>query len=1840
MTQAEGPLTDTASLTWHDANGNLYGPVADSFTSQVQNTLRGAHLTLAPVTAGPLPVGSEHTLIATLTDRNNAVVAGQTVHFAVTGPNATTGNAITDGSGVARFTYQGNNAGTDQAQATATKNATTVQSNTASASWIAPIQPVSIGTVHGNFYTNTGVAHFTATPASTPVFGQDFPTIDFNPPAGTVLNNISAVGPSTRPFTDLTTDINGNYTGSIVAEGNGHQAGVADLTHFDAVFGGNFVVTQASDVTFNVFSDAGFILGVGGGATRVNGAFENPPASGTTPFQAFPVVGAYNLDSGPAAHPVTIHFPAPGTYPFEIDYFECCDSQLSLTLTTVSFIGDASPLSVYVGYADGLRPGGSVFPFPWKGAPGVTFIGDNGTYDAGALRFDNSSDAPIVLDSAIVEIAGVRHDIWGRNLTVPAHGTLITTQTVQYNFDTSDDRGATCTPIGTIPHVIVTIAGVTTTYNDTSQILNTKDVDLAVCPGGPNESHAWERIGGGGTPVNHALPPAAALTIDPNTASATVGLGQAFTITAMDAAGHPVANLPVNVQVFGVNARTLTATTDSAGIAIVNYMGTASGKDQVQARAFVTGLLAISDVATVTWSNPIAPGGGTPSPFPPPSIGSITPADGATVTEPVAITATITPPTGATITDWKVTYQRVGTAGSTEIASGTGDPPATLGTFDPTVAPNGTYLIAVTANASNGGFQTSTTTLVVEGNLKLGRYVTTYKDLSIGVGGLPMQVLRTYDSFDKSVGDFGVGWRVELSNFRVSTGRPLGLGGWTQYNVQCFFGLCLTGFKTAIPHIATVTWPDGHQEAFDFTPGGGTNIFWTGTASFTPRARATSTLAVDGSSDISYRGDGNLYAGAFGSGTLFDPQRFRLTARDGTVYVLDRTSGLVSATDRNGDTLTVSSSGIVSSLGPSITFTRDALGRITRIDGPASTELTYAYSTAGDLASFTDPAGQTFGFTYDGQHNLLTTDDPAGHPFRTITYDTSGRLESITDAAGNTTGLDFDVDARQEIVTDAAGLLTMISTFNDQGDVIKLDETADGHTLTATYEYDALGHQIKETDFLHNVTSATWTDEGDVLTFTDEAHRTTTYTYDAFGAPLTITGPDHVVAATLEYDPEGHLVRQEVGDGQEFTYQYDPAGRLSSAIDPTGRSASFTYTPAGRVASVEGPDHRIRSYTYDALGRVSSVIDPGAKTTSFVYDDLGHLLSVTDPLGRVQSYSYDAFGRVTTETDGLHGVSTYVYDDAGRLVGATDRNHETTQYGYDANSRLLSRTTPDNVTEYAYDGFGRLVEATDADSRVAFTYDDLGRVLSQAAGGPGLPGPATTLAFAYDPSGRPTSVAGPGGTTTYTYDAAGRLTTLASSWAGTFGLAYDRRDRLTGLTRPNGVDDALTWNDANQLVSRIASSSSGVVASSQYTYTASGQRATLTDPAGQHDYGYDPQGRLIAAAHPGATPDEAFTYNDAGDRTSWNGSPAATVHDDAADRLLSDGRYDYAYDGEGHRISRIERSTGAATTYDWTTDGLLTAVHHPGGTSTTFRYDPLGRRTEVNDAGVIRRFVWDHDNVALEYDGSNALVASYAVSPLIGNPFAVRRGGQVFDYLLDGLGSTVGLADASGHLVDSISYGAYGTPTAGTGDEAYAYTGHQFDEATGLYYARARYYDPETGSFLSEDPLPAINRYAYSADDPINLGDPSGCQAAAEYGLLQRAKEAIRQAAIQEIESAICQELVQLAVLGLGGGPNGLGAAAENFVSDALGETHNNGSITAPSGRTRIPDFIVEDGFVEVKNTARLSGTSQILDYVAIAEEKNAGPLVLVTRNSTKLSSTLKNLIDAGRIRLVNCLPG
>ena len=589
LTQPVGDLTDTASVTWRDANANAYGPVSARFTTSVTSSGAGATLVLSPATAGPNVTGTSQQLTVTAKDTNGVPIAGLAVHLAVTGSNATSADAPTDASGSASFRYLVANRGDDTAQSTATYRGTPLTSNTSTISWVTPIQTVTTTTVLAQFFASNGSGVFNTPKTATPAFTQIVPTINFNPPAGTVPHNTSGVGVVSRPFTNITTDLQGNFTGAIVSEGNGLQAGVGSLFNFQLVLTGEFTVAAAGDVTFNFFSDDGFLIGIANGATRVSGPMVNVPAGGITEFQGYPVVGSYNQPTAPVRNTIVVHFPAAGSYPYEVDYSECCGGELALTMT----------------------------------------------------------------------------------------------------------QGSGANPTG--------------------------------------------------------VPPTGSLSLTPiNVFGKPVGEVQTFTVAAMDASGFPIVALPVVLSVSGPNTQTVSGTTDGSGIVALAYRGVNPGFDHVQAGASLSGMPAVSNLVSVGWE---------PVPAPRPTIGPLTPADGDTVTAPIAITASFAPPAGQTISSWFVTYRRAGTTTDVLLANAAGAPPVTLATFDPTRLPNGVYAITVSATANGGGTQAATANVTVDGALKPGRYVTKYQDLAATVAGLPMQVVRSYDSYDKSVGDFGVGWR-------------------------------------------------------------------------------------------------------------------------------------------------------------------------------------------------------------------------------------------------------------------------------------------------------------------------------------------------------------------------------------------------------------------------------------------------------------------------------------------------------------------------------------------------------------------------------------------------------------------------------------------------------------------------------------------------------------------------------------------------------------------------------------------------------------------------------------------------------------------------------------------------------------------------------------------------------------------------------------------------------------------------------------------------------------------------------------------------------------------------
>ncbi len=282
-----------------------------------------------------------------------------------------------------------------------------------------------------------------------------------------------------------------------------------------------------------------------------------------------------------------------------------------------------------------------------------------------------------------------------------------------------------------------------------------------------------------------------------------------------------------------------------------------------------------------------------------------------------------------------------------------------------------------------------------------------------------------------------------------------------------------------------------------------------------------------------------------------------------------------------------------------------------------------------------------------------------------------------------------------------------------------------------------------------------------------------------------------------------------------------------------------------------------------------------------------------------------------------------------------------------------------------------------------------------------------------------------------------------------------------------------------------------------YAYNGVGNRTSLTDRRGAQTFGYDNLDQVTSASHPLLGTPQSYAYDPVGNRTT-----AGNVTN-AGNQLTADATHSYQYDDNGNLTRKTLLATGNYTQYTYDAENRLTKVEDfvagnptPAFTS-TYRYDGLGRRIEKVANGQTKRYVYDGEDILLEYDGTNTLQARYTHGPGIDEPIAVTKGSTTYFYHQDGLGSVTDLTDSTGATAKSYSYDAYGTilESPGTVEQPYTYTGREFDAESGLYYYRARYYDPTTGRFLQKDPAgiaAGINLHTFVRNNPPNRIDPDG----------------------------------------------------------------------------------------------------------------------------------------------------
>ncbi len=876
------------------------------------------------------------------------------------------------------------------------------------------------------------------------------------------------------------------------------------------------------------------------------------------------------------------------------------------------------------------------------------------------------------------------------------------------------------------------------------------------------------------------------------------------------------------------------------------------------------------------------------------------------------------------------------------------------------------------------------------------------------------------------------------------------------------------------------------------------------------------------------------------------------TLKDGTRIQFDPQGRQTAIVDRNGNTTRYAYDAagrlttVTDPVGQGTTLAYDATGVLQSITDPAGRVTTVAHDAAGNLTQLTNPDGSQVRYAYDAEHRLLTKTDELGQVTR-YAYDVAGRLATVTHPTGE--GRQLQPTETQGLVNPAGGQGSVATPAPIVRSEAVQASLTDGLGHATTFTVNRFGATLRQTDALGRVTmtvrnaanlptqvtrptgavaTMTYDPRGNLLTTTEQAlgatttfsyepafnqataitdpkgHQTT-IAYDATGNPTTITDAlGHVTMQT--YDARGLLTSTRDALGHLTAFTYDATGRLVSTTDPLGRITTLGYDAAGNVVASTDALGRTTQFAYDAMNRLTQVTDAAGGVTRYAYDPKGRLVAVTDARGQTTTFTYDAVGQLVQRTTPLGQVTTFTYDLARNLVLTVDAKGQRLEFTYDVANQLVQKVLKDTagvVTDtvtFVYDNLGNLGSAADTDSHLTFTSDALGRV-TQVQTAATSAQPASTVTYSYDANRNRLTMTDPqGGVITYAYDALNRLTTLTSpDGLTTFG--YDALGRRTSLTRPNGTQTTATYDAASQLTDLVHTAGVSTLSRVAYTYDPVGNRATRTTPSGVAAYTYDALSRLTQAQQPDPVDPlqvltESFAYDPVGNRTA---SHLATgqVHD-AANRLLEDSAFTYQYDLTGNLTSKTAKATGATTTYAYDVENRLVAVAGPG-LMASYAYDPLGRRIARTVNGVATRYVYDQEDLLFEYDKANVPQARYTHGPGIDEPLARTdlASGQIAFYQADGLGSITELTDGSGAVVQRYRYDAFGALLAspGTVTQPYTFTGREFDAETGLYYYRARYYDPTLGRFLQEDPIGTdggLNLYVYVNNNPTNSIDPFG----------------------------------------------------------------------------------------------------------------------------------------------------
>jgi RHS repeat-associated protein len=739
----------------------------------------------------------------------------------------------------------------------------------------------------------------------------------------------------------------------------------------------------------------------------------------------------------------------------------------------------------------------------------------------------------------------------------------------------------------------------------------------------------------------------------------------------------------------------------------------------------------------------------------------------------------------------------------------------------------------------------------------------------------------------------------------------------------------------------------------------------------------------------------------------------------------------------------------------------DAYGRILAQQDANGAAWRYTYDTLGNVLSEEDPSGRTIRFTRDREGRILEMRDPAG-----------GVTRHERDPDGNVVATESPDGARVSYLLDDRGMpvevrlpdgARRLTRYDAMGNV-STETLPNGAVIESTHDYwgrrtsrvEADGRRV---DYRHSPS-------GRLLSMADGTGRVKSYEYDGLGNVVAVRFPN---GTTLRYLRSGlGWLHAEVGPLGTLRAYYNREGWLTRLVNQSGEVASFEYGLSGTIVRERTFDGRERQYKRDARDRIVGVKD-SLGLTAIERNAVGQVVKMVSPDGEERSFEYDARGELVSAS--CAGVElAWQRDAVGRIVHeslAVDGESYEVSTGRDPlGRRTASRTSLGLEVELRRDALGKVAEMWSAGERVLrFERDPLGAAIRRE-----LP---------------------LGGVVVDELDAASRLRRRSVlPVGGAAAREAGEPERVGGPERPV-IEKTFAYDDVSEIVS-VTTTDDGTV---EYFYDLDRHLLERRSREGSEKFSYGPTGDV----HPVGDELRARRYAPGG-------------------RLEAVGAVELRYDSRGRLVEkRVPSSNGQLDVTRFHYDGwnFLRAVELHDGSRVELRYDPFARRVEKKvtrklpdgSSRLLRhtRYVWDLLAMVHEVELVEAApsVQTYLFEDNRESiPTAQRVGasGPVKDwqFLVGGvLDTPEEIIDGEGHRLARLERDAYGRVRVADGARAstpFRFPGQQEDEETSLHYNRYRYYDPDTGRYITPDPIGlagGLSPYEYGPN-PIGWIDPMG----------------------------------------------------------------------------------------------------------------------------------------------------